>query len=366
MRVFQSFSILTMFALVSYCSAQTIKHKFIAIDESRDSLVFTDENNPSTNWSVKIEKSRDIQLVGNNRVMISNGNGYAEYDLTTHLKVRDLKPAGTGSVESCRRLPNGRTLLVAEGITIWTVDSAGVIKKTVNIPNMNTFRCMRITAQNTYLLGSGGELVETDTNGTILKRSSISGANSMYMAVRMPDKRTFLSGGYGQFVAILDSAWTVKKRIGGTSPVGYNYDFFAGFQVLSNGHIVVTNWQGHGFNDGANGIGLIEYDTSGAIVWSWMDHARVSSLHAVIILDGLNSALLHDERNGIMGPVGGQVGVRPENKRRTGSPAARFWGQHAQRLFDLKGAQRMNAGVPGLATGGYVDPAAGKILLIDE
>jgi len=40
MRVFQSFSVLTMFALVSYCSAQTIKHKFIAIDESRDSNDF--------------------------------------------------------------------------------------------------------------------------------------------------------------------------------------------------------------------------------------------------------------------------------------------------------------------------------------
>ena len=48
--------VLIMLALAAQCSAQPIRHAFIAIDESRDSLVFTDENNPAANCSVHIEK----------------------------------------------------------------------------------------------------------------------------------------------------------------------------------------------------------------------------------------------------------------------------------------------------------------------
>lgn len=220
-------------------------------------------------------------------------------------------------MQSCRRLPNGKTLVAGEGINIWTVDTAGTVVKTVNIAGMSTFRCMRTTAQGTNLLGSGGELLETDTNGTILKRAAIPNANSMYQAVCLPDRRIIVSGGYGKFVAILDTAWTIKKSFGGqSSPTGYNYNFFAGFQVLQNSHVVVTNWQGHGYNDGANGIGLIEYDTAGAIVWHWMDHARVSSLHSVIVLDSLNTAVLNDDRNGKIEPLGA-TGIVPGR-----SPAA--------------------------------------------
>ena len=366
MKYYLIFS-LFIFALSSNTGAWTIKHKFIAVDESRDSLVFIDENNPAANWAVKIDKSRDMQLVGRNRVMLSNtaGNGFTEYDLSTRQKVRDIKPQGLWSVQSCRRLPNGLTLVVGEGINIWTIDSTGAKLKTVNIPGMSTFRCMRMTAQSTYLLGSGGELVEADTNGAIIKRQAIANANSMYQAMRLSNGNIILSGGYGKFIDILNSSWQVIKTIGVNEPAGgYQYNFFAGFQVLKSGNIVMTNWLGHGYNDGANGIGLIEFDTSGTIVWSWMDHARVSSLHAVIILDSLNTALLHDDRNGIMAPVEGQVGVRPENRRQTESPAIRPLDLNSRRLFDIRGAALSCTAGPDFAAGNCVSLTSGKVMRI--
>ena len=47
----------------------------------------------------------------------------------------------------------------------------------------------------------------------------------------------------------------------------------------------------------------MEFDQAGAIAWQWSDATRISSLQGVLVLDGLDRALLHDERNGVMAPL---------------------------------------------------------------
>jgi hypothetical protein len=79
--------------------------------------------------------------------------------------------------------------------------------------------------------------------------------------------------------------------------------FYATFQLLPDGDVVVANWQGHGTGRNYSGVQILEFDPKGAIVWQWSDRAFVSSLQAVLVLDGLDTALLHDERNGIMEPL---------------------------------------------------------------
>ena len=51
-------------------------------------------------------------------------------------------------------------------------------------------------------------------------------------------------------------------------------------------------------NLGQSGVQLLEFDTSGEIVWFWSDSSRISSLQGVLVLDGLDTDLLHDERTG--------------------------------------------------------------------
>jgi hypothetical protein len=75
------------------------------------------------------------------------------------------------------------------------------------------------------------------------------------------------------------------------------------FQLLPNGHIVLANWQGHGEGFGESGVQMLEFDTGGEIVWQWSDSTRISSLQGVLVLDGLDTNLLHDEREGIMSPL---------------------------------------------------------------
>lgn len=47
---------------------------------------------------------------------------------------------------------------------------------------------------------------------------------------------------------------------------------------------------------------LLEFDPAGGIVCSWSDSTRISSLQGVLVLDGLDPAVLHDECQGVMLP----------------------------------------------------------------
>ena len=54
---------------------------------------------------------------------------------------------------------------------------------------------------------------------------------------------------------------------------------------------------------GSSGVQLIEFDAHGEIVWQWSDASRISSLQGVLVLDGLDTSVLHDEREGIVVPL---------------------------------------------------------------
>jgi hypothetical protein len=89
----------------------------------------------------------------------------------------------------------------------------------------------------------------------------------------------------------------------GQVPARVNPYFYAMFQLLPNGDVVVANWQGHQGGHQHSGVQLIEFDTQGNIVWEWSDRNFVSSLQGVLVLDGLDTSVLNDERDGVMGPV---------------------------------------------------------------
>jgi hypothetical protein len=80
--------------------------------------------------------------------------------------------------------------------------------------------------------------------------------------------------------------------------------FYAMFQLLTNGNLVLANWQGHGPGFGRSGVQLLEFNPAGEIVWSWSKADLISSLQGVLVLDGLDTTKLHDERSGLMRPVG--------------------------------------------------------------
>jgi hypothetical protein len=100
--------------------------------------------------------------------------------------------------------------------------------------------------------------------------------------------------GYAAGLQIFDSTGNHVQSI--TGPQDVNPSFYSGFQIMPSGNYVVTNWQGHGAGLGGQGKQVLEYDPSGSLVWSWQqDASQISSLQAIIVLNGLDTSKLHVE-----------------------------------------------------------------------
>ena len=229
------------------------------------------------------------------------------------------------SVSSVRRLPNGQTLVVgvdlagSKGVVMLRLDSNNAqIKKTV-FPGTYV-RLARQTKTNTFLFACNDTIKEADTNGSFIWTSYITDglypANKhMWKAVRLDNGNILLSGGYGAFMAEVNSHGAIVRKFGAApQPIGVKPYFYGMFQLLANGDCVVANWQGHGAgHDTANKVlELLEFDAAGAIVWSWNKPALISSLQGVLVLDSLNTNLLYDDRNGLMAPLNPHTPVKSQ------------------------------------------------------
>lgn len=285
------------------------KRKLLLRDEGLSQLSYVDVADPAKNWFVPVPKGRDLQLIGDGRVLIGTETGYEEREITTGNKAKELTTF-KGTI-GARRLSNGNTLLTGlnwegkQGIVLAELDSDGKIQKLINYPQFKYVRLVRPTASGTFLLTSDTVVFEGDASGNILWRARIISEKQphAWQAVRLASGETLVSTGYGGNFQVFAKDGSLVRKISGPSEVKPN--FYAGFQVLKNGNYVVTNWQGHGPGHGDSGTQLLEYNPKGELVWSWkQDPARYSSLQGVLVLDGLNLKKLHvEDQEGKLVPV---------------------------------------------------------------
>jgi outer membrane protein assembly factor BamB len=285
--------------------------KILLRDEGKSQLSYEDLANPANNWYVPVPAGRDMQLVGRGRVLIGTGSGYEERDIVTGEKCFELT-SFTGTL-SAHRLRNGNTLLTGmnwqdkKGIVLVEVDSGGLIKRMINYPPTFTYlRLVRETPSGTFLVAAEDTVFEGNASGEVLWKVKVSGPPNkphVWQALRLQNGQTIVASGYGANLQVFEANGSQSKIISG--PAEVNPHFYSGFQILSNGNYVVTNWQGHGSAFGEKGIQLLEYTPAGELVWSWkQDPAKYSSLQGVIVLDGLDINVLHTEDGkGMLAPV---------------------------------------------------------------
>lgn len=290
--------------------------RVILVDEGNTRIHLADLQSTGSIWSKQFTSFRDIQLVGDDRLAVSTLQGYVELDLKTGATKKEF--TGLSGIETLRRLPNGNTVFGGNsdgGITLQELDSKDAPvsghKMTFTGASYGPLRLLRRTPQGTFLIGFGSEdnqLAEVNWNKQIVWQMALPNAKHTYQGLRLPDNTIAVAAGYAAAIYVIDPvAKKVLTTIGGPSQPNaatIHPNFYAGFQVLPNGHFVVTNWQAHGAGHGGEGIQLLEYDASGALVWQWKQDANlVSSLHGVLVLDGLDTTKLHDDVNGVLGPV---------------------------------------------------------------
>jgi hypothetical protein len=288
-----------------------IQHDFIAIDEGHATLLHIDERDQSKNWIVPIgqPRARDMQLIGNNRILIGHHRGYTEFDITLGRPLKEF--ALLEGVTAVRRQPNGHTIIA--GVDISGMKGVVVLELDENDKELHHalfpgdyVRLIRQTEQGTYLMSCNDRIREGSVDGDYLREFPVEGFYHAWKSLRLPNGNLIVTAGYGAFVVELDPNGKIVRKFGGKGQVPGNIRpfFYAMFQLLENGNIVLVNWQGHGPGFGGSGVQLLEFNPTGQIVWTWSKPELISSLQGILVLDGLDTSKLHDERNGVMRPVG--------------------------------------------------------------
>jgi hypothetical protein len=286
--------------------AEELRHRFLAVDESRAQLLLVDQAAPAKGWTLKLGvKHRDLQLVGQDRVLLTFPDGYREYRLTDQSLVKEVK--GYPGATSVRRLADGRTVLAcnAQGVTLQELGPEDQPLRKAQFPLAST-RLIRLTPRGTFLIGCSNQVIEGDWDGRTLKTWTLAKGTWVYQALPMPNGHVLAAGGYEPAFFELNADGQVVKTIGGGQTAqakDLGYHFFGGFQVLPSGDIVVSNWTGHGPDDSRKGVQLVQYDATGRVVWKWHDPQRAGSINGVLILDGLDTSVLHDDATLVLGPV---------------------------------------------------------------
>jgi hypothetical protein len=287
-----------------------IQHEFVALDEGLGNLLYINERAASRNWIVPVgmPQARDMQLVGGNKILIGHHYGYTEFDLATGKNVWEF--AEFEGVTAARRQPNGNTIVAgvnlagAIGVVILELNTHGKEIHRAIFPG-DYVRLIRQTGSGTYLMCCNDRIREGSREGKYLREFPIEGFFHAWKAVRLPGGNLIVSAGYGAFLVEIDSTGVIVRKFGGKDsvPSEVNPCFYALFQLLPNGNIVVANWQGHGEGHGTKGKQLLEFDRRGYIVWQWSRPELISSLQGILVLDGLDTSRIHDERDGLMKPV---------------------------------------------------------------
>ena len=287
-----------------------IQHEFIAIDEGHATLLHVNERDQSKNWIAPIGQpaARDMQLIGDGKILIGHHHGYSEFDIALGRLTKEFKLLE--GVTAVRRQPNGHTLIAGvdikptKGVVVLELDANDQEISRVIFPG-DYVRLIRQTNDGTYLMSCNDRIREGRPDGTYLREFPVEGFYHAWKSLRLPNGNLIVTAGYGAFVVELDSSGTIVRKFGGKEqmPESIRPFFYAMFQLLPNGNIVLANWQGHGPGFGKSGVQLLEFNAAGEMVWSWSRADLISSLQGVLVLDGLDLAKQHDERAGIMQPM---------------------------------------------------------------
>lgn len=285
-------TILTVLLAVASClcaaepstqPASAIRMRFLVVDNGGNKLVCVDQIDPAKGWSVAIPAgSRDMQLLDPNRVLVSHGNGAAEYATRDGAKlwaVDRLK-----GVSSARRLPNGNTLLIS-GAALIEVGPKGKELRRTEVKGVADPRLIRVTGSGSVLiaLAGGHKVLDVDRDGKVVWEAALPGKG--YVAERQADGSTIATVGAECLVVRLgkDGKVIETATLGGKDKhPRARLQWFSGMHLLPGGDVVVANWLGHGKT--AAGPDVVRFSPDNKLVWQWEDHAAVKMATNVLVL----------------------------------------------------------------------------------
>ena len=293
--------------------AEEIKHRFLMMDESRHAVHCVDESNPDGNWDLPVGGGiHDFQLIGRGQLLVSQGSGYAVYDMATRKTVKELKRGDLNGTMSVRARADGTKVVGAnqKGIVVFELDAADKVVRKMAFPELKALRMMRLTAEGNVVLAEEAGVTEaafdasSPAGGRIVRRVKLPRSRNAFMALKAASGNYLVGAGFAQaFLELTPEGKIVRDLTAAAMPAPLVNKFYAGFQVLKNGHVVVCNWTGHAAPDSKLGWQLVQFDKEGKVVWKWHDPQRAGTAIGVIVLDDLDAGAFNHDIDGVLGPA---------------------------------------------------------------
>lgn len=270
----------------------TISCRLLAIDEGRQQLSLVDTATDTFHWTLDLSPyplARDLQRLDARRVLVGYDRGFFELDIESGRVLTAC--ARWTDVTAAQRRPDGCTLVTGwnldgtGGVNVLTLDRGWHLVDTARRGG-DYVRLMRPTADGTYLLCANDHILETAPDLTERRRFAVPEFEHAWKAERNEDGSTLVSGGYGAVMVLFDAAGNVRQRFGAAAdlPAEVAPFFYASWQQLDNGRLLVANWQGHGPDNGHKGRQLLEFDAQRRLVGTWSAPHRISSLQGILVL----------------------------------------------------------------------------------
>jgi hypothetical protein len=271
----------------------TLSRRLLAIDEGSQQLSLVDTATDTFHWTLDLSPyplARDLQRLDARRVLVGFDRGFFELDIASG-KVLTACARWT-DVTAVHRRPGGHTLVTGwnldgtGGVNVLTLDRGWHLVSTARRDG-DYVRLMRPTQDGTYLLCTNDHILETGPDLTERRRFTVPEFEHAWKAERNEDGTTLVSGGYGAVMVLFDADGNVRRRFGASAdlPAEVAPFFYASFQQLDDGHLLVANWQGHGPDNGHKGRQLLEFDAQRRLVGTWSAPQRISSLQGILVVD---------------------------------------------------------------------------------
>ncbi len=291
-------------------SGQEPVRRYVLSDESRGRVHYYDSTDPSKCFWVDAEKTTwDIQPVGERapgklgRYRYMCRNGFKVVDMDTRRHVDEFRHPSLAGICSASELPDGGFIACVNQkkqilVRRFSRDRKLVCTYTFNgIHNCRTMQRLEngdiVFAHETGYTHARLPQVDHDAPGIFVRTAKMPHSRNMYHALPTLDGKGYWTGaGYAAEVVRFDLAGKPEKIWSAPAKNGLKGYFFGEVKETTDGHIVVSNWTGHGPNDSRRGWQLIEFDSAGKVAWTLHNPEVYGSVHGFVALEAPNAPLI--------------------------------------------------------------------------
>jgi len=266
--------------------------RFLAGDYSGAKVCIV-EADGKISWSHAAPSCNDVWILGEERVLFTTGKGVKEVDIKTNAILFEY--ASSSEIYATQRLPNGNTFVgecSSAKLLEVAPDGRRIVRSLALIPPEKAggkalpgghgfMRNARVLKNGNYLVShyAGKGASEYAPDGRIVW--SVKTPTGIHSVIRLDNGNTLVAGSDGGPVGLYEydprgeRVWSLTND----DLEGKPLKFLTGFQVLPNGHFLLSNWVGHGQFGKAPHI--LEVTRDKKVVWTFNDHVNFKTVASV-------------------------------------------------------------------------------------